>query len=94
VPTAGSTLDVSTNPKSYVPLAPASAVTLNITTAIADGKAIGDILILEGTSDANTVTVPNNANTLLGAARTLGLEDTLKLLWNGTDWLELGYSDN
>ncbi|MCG2713046.1 MAG: right-handed parallel beta-helix repeat-containing protein [Candidatus Omnitrophica bacterium] len=106
VPAAGSTLDASTNPKSYVPLAPAAAVTLNATTAIADGKAIGDMLILEGASDANTVTIPNNANVKLsgapggsaenygGTQAVLGLEDTLKLLWNGTDWLEIGYSNN
>ncbi|MDP3015141.1 MAG: right-handed parallel beta-helix repeat-containing protein [bacterium] len=95
-PTAGSTLDASANPKSYVPLAPTSAVTLNATTAIADGKSSGDMLILEGTSDTNTVTIPHNANTILSGAssKTLGLEDILKLLWNGSDWVEIAYSNN
>jgi parallel beta-helix repeat protein len=83
-----------TGPSGYLRLATGSPVILSGTTAIADGKSIGDLLILEGTSDTNKVTIPNNANTLLGAARILGLEDTLKLIWNGNDWVEAGWSDN
>jgi hypothetical protein len=77
----------------YVKLSPAAAVSLNSTTAIAGGGAIGTILILEGSSDASTVTVPNAANTRLSAAHTLGNRDTLILLWNGSDWVELSYSN-
>jgi hypothetical protein len=77
----------------YVKLSPAAAVSLNSTTAIADGGAIGTTLILEGSSDASTVTVPNAANTRLSAAHTLGNRDTLILLWNGSDWVELSYSN-
>ncbi|MCG2712623.1 MAG: right-handed parallel beta-helix repeat-containing protein [Candidatus Omnitrophica bacterium] len=94
IPAAGSTLDVSTNPKGYVPLSPASAVTLNAVTAIANGKAAGDILILEGTDNTNTVTVPDGANVSLGASRCLGENDMLKLIWNGTRWLEMKWTDN
>lgn len=78
----------------YVKFANTSAVTLNATTAIANGIAVGATLILEGGSDVNTVTIPNNANTRLSAARTLGIRDTLTLLWNGLNWLELSYSNN
>jgi len=71
-------------------------ITLNPGVAIADGVGSGAILVLEGTSDSNTVTVPNAAHTRLagGASRTLGAHDLLVLLWNGTDWVELSYSKN
>ena len=70
------------------------AVTLNATTAITSGSGTGLILVLEGTSDVNTVTIPDNANTRLAASRTLGLNDTLTLIWNGSDWVELSFSNN
>jgi hypothetical protein len=70
------------------------AVTLNATTAIANGVGAGLILVLEGTSTANTVTIPTSANTLLGANRTLGLNDTLTLIWNGANWVQLAFSNN
>ncbi len=105
-PTAGSTLNApvggKSTPKAYLPLAPASNVTLSTITAIADGTAVGDILILEG--GTNTVTIEDNANTQLASTAdsntngtndwVLGLEDTLKLIWNGTDWVEIGSSNN
>ena len=69
-------------------------VTLSAITAIATGSGTGLMLVLEGTSDVNTVTVPDNANTRLAAARTLGLNDTLTLIWNGTDWVEISFSNN
>ena len=78
----------------YVKFANSGSVTLNAITAIAAGIAPGTTLILEGNSDANSVTIPNAANTSLGAARTLGLRDVLVLLWNGSSWLELSYANN
>ncbi len=78
----------------HVRLSAASAVTLSTTAAIADGSAAGSLLLLEGTSDTATVTVPNAANTKLGAARTLGSGDVLTLLWNGTDWIQVSFSNN
>jgi hypothetical protein len=91
-PTAGSTLTPTT---SYLLLNPAATVILNATTAIANGSTIGDVLILEGTDDTQTVTIPNGANTSLAAAsRTLGNDDTLMLLWNGSTWIEISFSNN
>ena len=90
-PTNNATLTATSG---YVKFANTTAVTLNATTAIANGPAAGATLILEGGSDANTVTIPNNANTRLSAARTLGIRDTLTLLWNGLNWLELSYANN
>ena len=49
---------------------------------------------LEGRSDTATVTVPDNANTKLAGARTLGINDTLILMWNSIDWIELSYTSN
>ena len=102
-PTNGSTLEVSTSPKAYVALNPQwSAVTLSATTAISDGKTAGDMLILEGRSNTYTVTVPNCANTVLGTGvacpnpsnRILGEDDILSLIWNGADWVEIGWANN
>jgi hypothetical protein len=69
-------------------------VTLSATTAISSGGRIGDILILEGRSDTDSVTVPNNANTKLPASRTLGINDVLMLMWNGIDWIEISFTNN
>jgi len=92
VPTNNSTLTPTT---SYLLLNPAASVILNATTAIANGSTVGDILILEGTDDTQTVTIPNGANTSLAAAsRTLGNDDTLMLLWNGSTWIEISFSNN
>jgi len=80
--------------KSYALLTSSSATTLNTTTAIQDGSVEGQVLILMGTSDTNTITINDDANTILGANRTLGLNDTMMLIWNGSDWVEISYSNN
>jgi hypothetical protein len=71
-----------------------AAVTLSATTAIANGNTSGAVLVLEGTSDTATVTIPTGANTVFPASRTLGLNDTLTLIWNGSDWVQLAFSNN
>jgi len=91
----GDTLEVATSPRGYVALKANQAITLDATKAISDGKAQGDILILEGTSDTNTITILNGANVKLGSiSRVLGEEDTLTLIWNGNDWMEMDYANN
>ena len=92
------TLEVATTPRGYVFFDTGGSNILlgdpaNNIDAIVDGKAIGDTLILEGPSSGK-VTVKNGANTKLHADRELEAEDTLTLLWNGEDWLEIAYSDN
>ena len=92
VPTGGFTL---TPANSYLLLNPAASVILNATTAIANGSTPGDVLILEGTDDSQTVTINDGANTSLAAAtRTLVNDDTLMLLWNGASWIEISFSNN
>jgi hypothetical protein len=88
--TAGATINPVT---SFITLNAGSAVALGAT-AIADGSPAGTILILQGTSDANTVTVNDGANTLLGANRVLGANDTLTLIYNGAFWVEIAFAAN
>lgn len=68
-------------------------VTLNATTAIADGEEDGQLLILVGTHATNTVTVNDAANTDLGANRTLALGSVLALLYNDSRslWEEMSW---
>jgi hypothetical protein len=91
-PTASGT---SWRPVSYVPVVGnGGPVIADATTPIASGKSAGDILILEGTDNNNTVTVPDSGNVSLNQARTLGQYDTLELIWNGTKWLETEFVNN
>ena len=71
-----------------------TAISLDATNSIEDGLEIGQLLILFGNDDTNTITVKDNANTKLGADRILGLKDVLTLVWDGEDWLEISYTDN
>ena len=92
VPGDGTTL---TSSRSFLRLNPSSPVTLNGTTAISNGSTVGSILILQGMHDVNTVTVPDNANVQVPSfSRVLGLNDTLTLIWNGTDWVEVSFTNN
>lgn len=101
VTTPASTLDVNGNATtrgfnivSATTNSPTAAVTLNATTAITAGTTPGQMLILRGSSDANTVTINDNAGTALGANRVLGLNDTLSLVWTGSAWAEISYANN
>lgn len=86
-------------PVSYMRLDVVNPSSVNTLRAIAPGKAIGDILILEGGTNTDTapVTVPNGAvaNTMLRvASETLNQFDTMTLIWNGTRWVELSCYGN
>jgi len=89
----GSALWTTTSPRSYLPVVGNGApVTVN---TIAAGKAIGDMLILEGTNDTNWVKIENTGNVKLSAvSHILGFDDVLTLIWNGTNWIELHWANN
>ncbi len=70
------------------------AVSFNATTAIADGTTAGQVLILEGNHDTNSVQLPDNANTKLDGSFTIGNGDSIMLIWNGADWIEISRSNN
>jgi hypothetical protein len=66
--------------------------------ALENGTSQGQIVVLMGTDDANTVTINDNVNTQLAgdAAFTLGDGDTLTLIWSTSkgDWVEIARSSN
>ena len=78
----------------YQPISSASAVTTSATTAIADGVKNGQLLILVNENASDTIIVKDSANTHLSGDITLGNDDTLMLMWDGADWLELATSNN
>jgi len=94
-------LDVATNPRSYVYVIPSS----NITLTLINGKSAGDLLIIGNgkvSGAARTITINEASNVNLGAnPRILDANDTLKLIWNGSvaeggtgKWLEMYYAAN
>lgn len=61
-------------------------------TAIASGNKDGQLLVLIGTDNTNTVRVPYSATVLLNGDCILGDGDVLKLQWSTTAsaWVEVG----
>lgn len=86
---AGFTLTPNT---SFVGVFGSAARTSDATTAITDGAFPGQLLLLEGTSDTNTITIKDGANTSLKGDCILGLEDTLLLVFDGDVWVEVARS--
>ena len=91
--TVAATFTISPN-TSYHILSAASAVTSSTTLAITAGVSVGQILILQGTHDTNTVTIKDSAGTSLAGDATLGVGDTLTLIWSGSSWVEISRSNN
>jgi hypothetical protein len=92
VPSDGSTLSPS---RSFLRLNPANVIILNNGTAISNGSTVGSILVLQGMPGVNSVNINDGANVQLGAgSRTIGANDTLTLIWDGTDWIEIAYVNN
>lgn len=68
------------------------AVTLSPSTAVTDGTTDGNVIYLQGTSDTNTVTVKDVANTKMpGGDCVLHDGDILQLVWDSglSLWLEV-----
>jgi hypothetical protein len=86
---------ILTNLSCYVSLTTTGAVTGSVSTAIADGSTGNTFLIIEN-AGAHDVIIKDGANTKFSGDLTLtgGANDTLKVLWNGTDWIGLGLTDN
>lgn len=94
-------------PASYIPLdffPPVHPLLDTKITAIAPGRATGDLLILEGGANTNIFTVSlrnySSANTLLHGSQgvdqyvTIPKRGILVLIWNGSRWVELSYWQN
>jgi hypothetical protein len=73
---------------SYQPIQAVANVTPTITMQDA-----GDMLIVTNVS-TYTITIVDSGTTMLNTDRALGQYDTLMLLCDGTNWLELSYTDN
>lgn len=79
---------------------PNANLTLTSAPTIANGAIGQTCMITSGNAEANTVTVQDqgtlaNSNLELAAAtRVIGAKDVLVLLFDGTDWLEVSYSNN
>lgn len=78
------------------------AVTLTSTPTITSPSSDGQLLIIQGTDNTNTVTLQDESGLAgskleLGAAtRVLGKGDQILLIWDNTDtkWYEIGFANN
>lgn len=91
VVTSGSTI---TPTGTYQPLTSTGAQTTSTSEAIADGTVIGQLLILVNENASSAITIDDGGNTKLSGDAVLGADDTLMLIWDGADWLEIAQSDN
>ncbi len=66
------------------------------TIILGDGLVMGQMLILINIDrDANdAMEVPDNNNTKLSGTITMNKDDTLTLMWNGLDWIQLAFTNN
>jgi hypothetical protein len=89
--TAGTSVSAT---KTNVKLTASSAVTLNSTSPVANGTVVGQLMILRGSDDTNTVTITDAGNVRLTGNIVLGNMDTLMLMWDGTAWIQISSSNN
>jgi len=83
-------LDVGS--KGYLRLQSTASIISPHRVTLSDGSQEGQLLFLS--CIAGGVELFDSANVNLVQSRTLGPDDTLKLLWDGTQWLELSFSSN
>lgn len=87
--------NVTVGDRSYLRIS--SGTTTGTTTiALSSGLVTGQVLVIECLSSAVTTgfTLADSGSVNLAAARALSDDDTLTLIWNGTDWLELSFVNN
>lgn len=66
-----------------------ASITISANPQISPGSAVGQRLYLFGANDAQTVKITNGNGVSLNGDCTLGQEDCLALMWNGTNWSEM-----
>jgi len=92
VVTAGSTITPS---GTLQPLTSTGVVAGSTSNAIADGTTAGDLLILRNANASDAITIDGTGgNVECKTDKALGAQDTLTLMWNGSDWVCLSLSDN
>lgn len=95
--TVSANSQTATITSSYHLLTASTATTAYTDLRLSDGAYTGQTLVLEVSASSGSVALVDNAatnNTNLSAAFTMGDDDTCSLIWNGTDWLETGRSNN
>jgi hypothetical protein len=83
-----------TSAKSNVKLTTTAAITLSSATPVANGAVVGQLVILRGSDDTNSVTINDSGNVRLTGNIVLGNMDTLMLMWDGTAWIQISFSNN
>lgn len=64
-------------------------VSVTAANQVSNGTDVGQELVLMGRSDTNTVELSNGNNLELNGNIVLGESDSLSLVWDGTNWIEL-----
>lgn len=65
------------------------AVTISANPKIAAGNQDGDLLLVVGRSDSNTVTIANGNGVSQNGAITLRVDDSILYSWDTTNWVEV-----
>jgi len=92
VVSAGSTITAT---GTLQPLTSTGVVAGSTSNAIANGTTAGDLLILRNANASDAITIDGTgANVECKTDKALGAQDTLTLMWNGSDWVCLSLSDN
>lgn len=80
---------------SFQPITSTAAVTTSTSTAIANGSAAGDVLVLHNGNASDAITIDGaGGNVECGGNVALGANDVLTLVWNGSDWTCMALRDN
>ena len=77
----------------YQPLTTTGGSEVNAITMSVSGFQTGDLTILVN-EYTNNIAVSDTGTTMLSGDTTLGQHDTLTLLFDGTNWLEVGQTNN
>lgn len=69
------------------------AVDVSANPQISAGDAVGQLLILVGRSDTNTVTLEHGTGLVLNGTCVLSADSVLTLVWDSTNWVEVNRND-
>lgn len=78
----------------YQPVSSTLTMTTSTSTAILDGVFTGQVLLIVNANAADPITVDDGGNTILSGDAVLGPDDTLFVIWDGSDWVEIAQANN
>jgi hypothetical protein len=89
---------ISVGDRSYLILTSNNSTASNRTLVLSDGLQIGQILIIQngensGSNDKFELT-DATSNVDMTMVRAFDVNDTITLIWNGSDWIEMAFNDN